>query len=603
MPCRHQDVRSFDGVRCCLECGEALFDAPPSPGDPSDADETGQYKYRSLNTTLGQEIRLITVFPGRYDEDVFCDINHVDLSDDPQYELLSCDPATAKGEIGLSGRIFCHGKTIAVTKSCEMAFKRLRRASGKRILWMDAVCIDHSNLSERNSQVGLRKKIISSAVQTVVYLGESDELSDMAIGYLRTDVQLPAFDTPGVLDPFFSTRTWFSRVWSLQEMALSKMVTMLVGNQIVYLDKTVMDRILQPPAPLRWLKGSKAKKDILDALQDARLCHASDPRDQVFATLGLQDDDESSLVSVDYAKPANALFIELAVQIINHRKAVDILSYVTETSQGVDVPSWVPDWSFSPTTSQYIGKRLQLSDEESELISRWTFDFSHSTVLSKRPPMPLSGSTISAYNLSPWFDSSNESTPDVLTDPFGSTMRRKAFASFQHFSTLGSSPNIRLRARGHRLDSIKLEIPKRDYICGGLYSEWPPALGSTKPCRCREGTELELNGVVSTTGVTNYFFAYIDSEVRLFDARRYGNLMEVRTEQSIAYVPLGAEHGDSIWAIDGAKRLVLLREAACQYVFLGECFLYGALRQFHPCINCGQGLQLWPVTTEWIEIL
>jgi hypothetical protein len=54
---QHRDVRKFDGLRCCLACGEAVFDmATLSVAVEPGMDILTPYKYTKLNYKLGQEI-------------------------------------------------------------------------------------------------------------------------------------------------------------------------------------------------------------------------------------------------------------------------------------------------------------------------------------------------------------------------------------------------------------------------------------------------------------------------------------------------------------------------------------------------------------------
>lgn len=60
--CHHPDVREFDGLRCCLACGEAVFETPISESLGDSAPLTrSPYRYTDLNYKLGQDIRLLVL--------------------------------------------------------------------------------------------------------------------------------------------------------------------------------------------------------------------------------------------------------------------------------------------------------------------------------------------------------------------------------------------------------------------------------------------------------------------------------------------------------------------------------------------------------------
>lgn len=84
-PCKPPDVRRFDGVRCCLACGEAIFERRQqrSTLDYSSQWSLGliEYEHDDLNTGLGQGIRLVGLLPGELSDIIKIDIIHVTLGD------------------------------------------------------------------------------------------------------------------------------------------------------------------------------------------------------------------------------------------------------------------------------------------------------------------------------------------------------------------------------------------------------------------------------------------------------------------------------------------------------------------------------------------
>jgi hypothetical protein len=49
------------------------------------------------------------------------------------------------------------------------------------LLWIDAICIDQTNVKERNAQVQLMPTIYQSAGKVVAWLDKGDQTSDLAI--------------------------------------------------------------------------------------------------------------------------------------------------------------------------------------------------------------------------------------------------------------------------------------------------------------------------------------------------------------------------------------------------------------------------------------
>jgi hypothetical protein len=197
MPCRHHDVQIFDGLRCCLACGEAVFDNTPEPIFSPSHGGSVPYEYAPLNYALGQEIRLVIIFPGTPSDDVHLDIVHINLRDDPAYEAVSYAWATQKGDASLSQTVYCRGRIIAITKSCEAALKCFRRQGRNRTLWIDAISIDQTNIPERSHQVSFMGPIYSNASQVLVYLGPGTKATDIILDYLNDEAT--ALIRPGTI--------------------------------------------------------------------------------------------------------------------------------------------------------------------------------------------------------------------------------------------------------------------------------------------------------------------------------------------------------------------------------------------------------------------
>ena len=139
--CKHSDIRKFDGLRCCLACGETVFENTASVSSANNVDATRHYNYTKLNYKLGLEIRLVELLPGDPADSIYCEIIHVNLDDDPDYEAVSYTWATESGDASLSKTVRCvSGGVIAVTLNCEAALRQLRRLWYRVRLWIDAIC-------------------------------------------------------------------------------------------------------------------------------------------------------------------------------------------------------------------------------------------------------------------------------------------------------------------------------------------------------------------------------------------------------------------------------------------------------------------------------
>ncbi|KAL4893446.1 heterokaryon incompatibility protein-domain-containing protein [Aspergillus ambiguus] len=130
-------------------------------------------------------------------------------------------------------------------------YKQLKEAhflSNGRRMWIDAICINQDDIPERNSQVAIMSQIYSKADSVVVWLGVEDEytasvseaicgldsedwvqhLALASVAEKAEDLSVEAREAISI-NRFFE-RTWWKRVWVIQEIALPYKVQMLCGT-------------------------------------------------------------------------------------------------------------------------------------------------------------------------------------------------------------------------------------------------------------------------------------------------------------------------------------------------------------------------------------
>jgi hypothetical protein len=150
------------------------------------------------------------------------------------------------------------GANLKATTNLELALRYLRLHDKPRTIWVDAICIDQTNIEERNQQVRLMKDIYSSCAVDLVWIGESDERIQSAIDAVKRMKSLNVQRLPdrGVKDfgitgsdqlVSFSKlglnreEVWsvvalleyppiWDRVWVMQEIACCLRAVLVVGN-------------------------------------------------------------------------------------------------------------------------------------------------------------------------------------------------------------------------------------------------------------------------------------------------------------------------------------------------------------------------------------
>ena len=140
------------------------------------------YIYSPLNFTKKQ-LRLVTLLPGSRGTPIECELAAPSLiRQSLQCEALSYEwgsPNGPKMEIVLQKTRF------EVRDNLWLALHCLRSESESRQLWIDAICINQNDTSERNHQVGLMGDIYRNASRVMVWLDREGDSSGPAFALLE----------------------------------------------------------------------------------------------------------------------------------------------------------------------------------------------------------------------------------------------------------------------------------------------------------------------------------------------------------------------------------------------------------------------------------
>ncbi|EXK28387.1 hypothetical protein FOMG_15366 [Fusarium oxysporum f. sp. melonis 26406] len=121
------------------------------------------------------DIRICILLPKSHGTLVTCKLKTLNLLEDKvDYEALSY----AWGSSEDNATITVNETTLQVTRNLTDALTYLRHDSKLRSLWIDAICINQSDVDERNSQVRAMGRIYSSASCVISWLGLKDDPID-----------------------------------------------------------------------------------------------------------------------------------------------------------------------------------------------------------------------------------------------------------------------------------------------------------------------------------------------------------------------------------------------------------------------------------------
>jgi hypothetical protein len=273
-----------------------------------------------------------------------------------------------------------------VTTNLEAALRYLRHEFMVRILWIDAICIDQSNIEERNHQVPLMKTIYSNATSVRAWLGNPTTGSDDAIVILRElgqgvplqeiklqDRLVHDSDLQAIIE--LMTRPWWDRTWVQQELLLAKRALFHCGfsyfewNDMPSMDhfnslmdsamkslrfnEDILDNLIdsfdsstrmQNMAETHQEPG-KTDEDVITILAHGRLCFNSDERDSIYGFLGLMSENIACKIRPDYNMSVADVFQDAATQLTVCSQSLILFSLTQYTTvKNSRTPTWVPNW-------------------------------------------------------------------------------------------------------------------------------------------------------------------------------------------------------------------------------------------------------------------
>lgn len=199
---------------------------------PSANSTTGFSPYRYTPLSGPRLIRVIVLekLSGhKPHQDVRCRMEEIHLDAGEPFTALSYAWDSHKG----AADIICDGRIIKVSKNCVAALRRFQNTSAVERLWVDAICINQSDTAEKKIQLGIMGEIYVKAHQVRAWLGEHDKASELVFNFLNDLSKPPEYkgapagikvarrwpDLSKSLVEFFG-RSWFTRAWPIQEVAL-----------------------------------------------------------------------------------------------------------------------------------------------------------------------------------------------------------------------------------------------------------------------------------------------------------------------------------------------------------------------------------------------
>ena len=342
--------------------------------------------YTELEANRNQ-IRLLALPPGQHHDTIVCHLKIVSLEAPGEYEALSY---AWGGSFDDREDIEINGLDRDVGHNLAQALRHLRLADKERVLWVDALCINQDDVSERTEQVRLMRDIYRSARRTVVWLGDFASLGRLAMDLIR---HIAINGVARLLEPSSEPArrslqlilgcSWWQRTWVIQELTLSRddpllycgRTSLLWSHFVAFRDITTSAEMQRNSVDLKWQQFATnivplnlIKNWQADQRSWSRLVlitthyRATDPRDRLFALHGLLSRETQRTWLPDYNLSVSEVFTDFTKYMIE-KHGLKFLCF-DKPKIRTDLPSWVPDYSTtSPSTDAGIsGPSEELTD-------------------------------------------------------------------------------------------------------------------------------------------------------------------------------------------------------------------------------------------------
>lgn len=288
----------------------------------------------------------------------------------PEYETVSYTWGGEDEDGTLCKPVFVgpYWEVLLQTKNCWEMLRFLRPRRGYRLVWVDAICINQLDSLERATQVAKMRSIYKNSRRTVVYLGPEItpitthahpvRLSAREAVTLSRGGETELIGTGGKvnLGQLLQCR-YFSRIWVIQELLLSRQVSIPVRDMEIDFDSLSINAItgqagegrrprqLWDSTPAPWFQylsqGGYLCHGLLDWTLLTSSSTASDMRDELFSLLGLVPNNN---LTPDYGISRLHAQIGVAAHSLFRLGSFENF-YIAPTQQRErpdNYPSWVP---------------------------------------------------------------------------------------------------------------------------------------------------------------------------------------------------------------------------------------------------------------------
>jgi hypothetical protein len=577
----------------------------PTESEPASPADCLTFQHVQLSRR-SDEIRLLTLNCTETGQ-LTATIRNFAFSSAPGYEALSY----TWGSPMIRKRIYLNGQLFQINENLFQALTHLRSCTrGDSVtLWIDAVCINQEDASERNHQVNKMRLIYQRATRVRIWLGLGNSLSSSAFALARdlakaveVHREYESFNDPRRVSQFSAFQVllhkeYWERVWVIQEVNAAKEAEVMCGietiswkdlltaqNAIVgnrdacwnlvmgnpQMDTFATDVFYEGPRSLMIPEGD-GLPTLFEALRWYCTKESTQPEDRIYGLLGVTTAGNDEQFILDYSRGARQIYIDAAVYIIQSTGLLDIICLM-QPHPDSRLPSWVPDWvNGNPTWP----------------LNDWTDSFTASAETNAVVSFTQNGSVISAQGL---FITKITQTGSVLSlsnnEPDADDGISKLVKKFHEWRML-------IPYHGPMNQGTLLETFCQTFLSGGIREKLEPflprhpyawtaetMLGLFAQLSTRYIPQSEIGSQLLALAFSANSLAPVDqleawARVILLGLRGVldGRRFVITSNDTLGMVSQLAEVGDCLCVLLGCSVPVVLRPVRGGYKFLGNAYL------------------------------
>ncbi|EPE35805.1 hypothetical protein GLAREA_05143 [Glarea lozoyensis ATCC 20868] len=261
------------------------------------------YEHSKLDDSIDC-IRLIRLSCARVNGEVSCTLEQVPFADRPKYEALSY----CWGELPVVHTILINGKKFKVGQNLFHALNHFVDGKHDRILWIDAICIDQTSIEERNWQLRLMPFIYRRAQKVLIWVDWVDGKRQFP-----ESGQIARRFSNG----FYLNSPYWKRLWIVQEVGQARdlEIHFREGSQswTNFVEKLQRNNHHDASLPQRLQEEREDRYGsytMLNLMRNHKDKFCKDPRDKIYALIGLARDVMDSRYPVNYSTSLEQVYFD-----------------------------------------------------------------------------------------------------------------------------------------------------------------------------------------------------------------------------------------------------------------------------------------------------